>query len=142
MASSSGAPLGAAGQPLVDRASSPASPRPVWGDFVAHDHCSVKNIVNGLLCLLVLVPSFVATGLAYSRCPVAPYANGTILWDGSFEELSCSIAIGQPIVFVNVLFFINVSFLFWIIGLIQVRLVEIFEFHNGWLVLLLLLFLF
>ena len=40
----------------------------VWGEYRSHAYLSTTNISNGLLCIFVLVPSFVLTGVLYSRC--------------------------------------------------------------------------
>lgn len=90
-----------------DHMSSSVAP-PVWGEYVAHSHASRKNLTNALLCLCVLAPSLVATWAAYSLCS-----------PNSQDTAACSFAMGHPIAFANLLFFFNVSLLFWLIGLAQ-----------------------
>ena len=91
---------------------------PVWGEYVAHSHTSRKNLINALICLCVLAPSIVATWAAYSRCSPDSHATATL------AEAACSCAMGYPIAFANLLFFLNVSLLFWLIGLAQRSLCE------------------
>ena len=91
---------------------------PDWGEYVAHSHASRKNVINALICLCVLAPSIVATWAAYSRCN--PDSNAT----ATLAEAACSCAMGHPIAFANLLFFLNVSLLFWLIGLAQRSLCE------------------
>ncbi len=88
----------------------------VWGEYVPHAHCSRKNITNALLCLLALSPSFIATWVCYTRCP--PEATATLPF-ATAAEAACGIAMGCPLAFANILFFVNVSVLFWLIGLVQ-----------------------
>jgi len=87
----------------------------VWGDYVKHDHLSEKNIMNAMLCVVVLIPSYVAVHYLYTECdPNAPpsYTTGN-------EDYACAIAIHEPILFANILFGVNITFGFWIIGLLQ-----------------------
>ena len=91
---------------------------PMWGEYVAHSHTSRKNLINALICLCVLAPSIVATWAAYSRCSPDGHATATL------AEAACSCAMVYPIAFANLLFFLNVSLLFWLIGLAQRSLCE------------------
>jgi len=101
-------------EPMLENERRTATPAPVWGEYVSHAHCSRKNVVNGVLCAVALVPSIVATWVAYTRCnPLITNKYATA------AEACCSVAMGQPIAFANALFFVNVSFGFWIIGLVQ-----------------------
>jgi len=86
----------------------------VWGDYVPHDHLSAKNLFNAFLCAVALVPSFIAVSLLYTRCDPDSWSD----FD-TFDAAACSIAIGYPIAFANVLFFVNVSVGFWLVGLAQ-----------------------
>ena len=99
-------------EPMLEQR--PAAPAPVWGEYVSHAHCSRKNVVNGILFAVALVPSFVATAIAYTRCD--PQITDKYATPG---EACCSVAMGQPIAFANLLFFVNVSFGFWVVGLLQ-----------------------
>lgn len=85
----------------------------VWGEYVAHGHLSAKNLFNALLCAVALVPSFAAAAALYGRClsDAASYATAA--------EAACAVAMGQPIAFANALFLINVTFGFWLVGLLQ-----------------------
>lgn len=83
------------------------------GDYRPHDHCSVKNIGNAVLCALALVPSYVTTYLLFNRCP-APLGGDLF---AKLCELNASP--GGAIATVNLLFFANVSVGFWAIGLLQ-----------------------
>jgi len=85
----------------------------MWGEYVAHSHTSRKNLINALICLCALAPSIVATWAAYSRCSPDGHATATL------AEAACSCAMVYPIAFANLLFFLNVSLLFWLIGLAQ-----------------------
>ena len=92
----------------------------VWGEYRAHEHTSVQNITNGALFLAALVPSIAATGVLYSRCETGAVE--------SFDDLRsscCTIALHYPIALANVLFFLNVSAGFWVVGLLQ---------RNFWLI--------
>ena len=81
---------------------------PVWGEHVAHDHLSRKNITNAILCAAVLAPSFAVSHYLFTACDVTKPIGD-----------ACKLAIESPIAFPNVLFFANVTVGFWLIGLIQ-----------------------
>lgn len=100
--------LADAAEPLAREPAAPA-----WGEYVAHDHLSAKNVGNALLCAVALVPSFAAVGLLYTRCAVdsASYATAA--------EAACAVAMTYPIVLANALFFVNVTLGFWLVGLAQ-----------------------
>ena len=80
----------------------------VWGDYVAHDHLSTKNVVNGVLCLFALAPSFAAVAYLYQTCDARRPVGD-----------ACAVAIERPFVFANLLFFANVTVGFWVVGLLQ-----------------------
>ena len=80
----------------------------VWGDYVPHDHLSAKNLGNAFLCAIALTPSFGTLARLFQTCDVArPAGDVCILWATA------------PIAFANVLFFVNVSVGFWLVGLVQ-----------------------
>jgi|GEM_PF-1842164 len=64
-----------------------------------------QNLVNLAVLLLVPLPSIIAVALAEPACAAA----------GSW----CGMVMTQPVVAVNVLFFVNVCVLFWLIALVQ-----------------------
>ena len=114
----------------------PASKRAkvVWGDYVAHSHSSGKNILNAVLCAVVLVPSIIAASHLYSSCSLKTADTygariWTFLYDSSPSPLNrtpflvldewCKIAMNNPFSFANALFFLNVTVGFWLIGLVQ-----------------------
>ena len=80
----------------------------VWGDYVPHAHTSRKNLVNAVLCAVVLVPSFVASYLLYTSCDAKAPASD-----------ACVLAMDSPVTLANGLFFLNVTVGFWLIGLVQ-----------------------
>jgi len=91
------------------------APTPVWGEYVKHDYASEKNIMNAMLCAVILIPSFIATHYLYTECdPEVPP-----VYDAGNVEAACSLAIHEPILFANTLFFINVTLGFWFVGLLQ-----------------------
>lgn len=80
----------------------------VWGEFVSHAHLSAKNVVNAILCAVVLLPSVCAVWYLYSTCESS----------SSLTE-PCATVMHSPVIFANVLFFVNVTVGFWLIGLLQ-----------------------
>ncbi len=74
-----------------------------------------RNVLNGILLVAVALPSVVATRALVTACPerADPAASAATV------EGLCSIGLEQPIVAVNVLFFVNVCVLFWLIHLVQ-----------------------
>ena len=113
----------------------------VWGSFKPHGHFSCKNITNAFLTLTVMVPSFMAVQYANRICSHRTNESEvlrqyeSLLGDFSdnmmsivstqHEDSICRTYLGNPILTVNILFFLNVSVLFWIIGLVQ---------HSFWLI--------
>jgi steroid 5-alpha reductase family enzyme len=95
-------------------------PSRVWGDYQPHGHLSTTNIVNFLVFLFVLSPSIALTSALYSNCDQStPESYETL------AESCCSLALHQPVAYANVLFFVNVTVGFWLIGLAQ---------RNFWLI--------
>ena len=41
----------------------------VWGEYAPHAHLSGKNILNAILCVVVLVPSYTLVFHLYTSCP-------------------------------------------------------------------------
>ena len=80
--------------------------------YKIHSHLSAQNIVNGLLCCFVLVPSFAVTAHLYRHC--SPDSG-----DSDPFASACALAMGHPLWLANVLFFGNVTVAFWLIGLWQ-----------------------
>ena len=86
---------------------------PAWyGAYRDHAHSSTKNVLNALLCLVALVPSFLMAAHWMTSC--SPVEMVVPSW--------CPVpytAFADPLVQVNVLYFFNVSVGFWLIGLMQ-----------------------
>ena len=79
----------------------------LWkGGYRPHEHLSGQNVTNGLLCAFALAPSVFSAWYWFSVCD-----NSQTGW--------CSVGRGHPIGVVNVLFFLNISLGFWIVGLLQ-----------------------
>lgn len=99
---------------LLKSSSAPETPPRFWGEYQAHEHCSSQNILNLVLCLLALLPSFVSTAVLFSQCATEDSDD----WSTLGQSL-CTLALNYPVWMANVLFFVNVSLGFWVIGLIQ-----------------------
>ena len=70
------------------------------------------ELMNLVLMLTAGLPSIISVYLVpHALCSPAPAER--------WLKDACELALGSPIVFVNVLFFLNVSVGFWIIGLVQ-----------------------
>merc|ERR1711865_2495 len=95
-----------------DADSNRAVPR-FWGEYKQHAHGSRQNLINGILCVVALTPSFIATAIMYTTCD-----TDTDTWDNTRDAI-CTLALRYPIPMANILFFINVSVGFWIVGMIQ-----------------------
>jgi steroid 5-alpha reductase family enzyme len=87
---------------------------------------SAKNIVNAILCLIVLFPSFLCAHHLFTTCPSKEEEKVPIplrwLFDASpssQQSSICSLAMHRPISFANLLFFLNITIGFWLIGLAQ-----------------------
>lgn len=74
-----------------------------------------RNFLNGLLLVVVALPSVVATRFLVTTCPTRADGEASL---ASVAGL-CAVGLEQPIVAVNVLFFVNVCVLFWLINLVQ-----------------------
>ena len=98
-----------------------------WGDYVPHDHLSKKNIGNAILTALVLVPSLVAVRYLYTQCDQSAddsYMTPLFSMVGLYEQAPtasamCDFAMTRPVSLANLLFFLNVTVGFWVIGLLQ-----------------------
>lgn len=73
------------------------------------------NLLNGLLLVAVALPSVMATRFLVTTCPEHADAAAPL---PTVERL-CAVGLEQPIVAVNILFFVNVCVLFWLISLAQ-----------------------
>merc|ERR1740133_736686 len=71
-------------------------------------------MINGCLCLVALFPSIGFTMTVYTRCDAAKPRDYTDVW-----STTCSLSLTYPLVMANILFFVNVSVGFWLIGLAQ-----------------------
>ena len=102
----------------------------VWGEYAPHAHLSGKNILNAILCVVVLVPSYTLVFHLYTSCPNnrAPSSSTlrcnieSLLFSpvvGDAPGGWCDLAMNHPVSFANALFFINVTVGFWLIGLLQ-----------------------
>ena len=84
-----------------------------YGAFHDHAHTSSRNLVNAFLCFVALVPSVVLAKHWMTGCRPSPemvVPSFCPLPDSEFAD---------PLVQVNVLYFLNVSIGFWIVGLVQ-----------------------
>merc|ERR1712086_149228 len=86
-----------------------------WGSYRPHEHLSIPNMMNAALLVVALMPSIFFTFLWYTECD----SKGDERYDLDFWTSHCSLALYQPVYMVNILFFINISVGFWLIGLIQ-----------------------
>lgn len=104
--------------------------------FELSNHSHTKNVFNALLMIAVAVPSIYWTHHLFSTCPIDNKQldiPNSVSWpevSQSFTSLLplsqwsqkshwCQVAIYQPILYVNVIFFLNVCISFWIISLLQ-----------------------
>lgn len=86
-----------------------------WGAYRPHDHLSLANFGNAVLCFTAVVPSIFFTWLWYTKCDTNSISSDkTDLW-----TQHCKLALDQPIWMANVLFFVNVTVGFWVVGLLQ-----------------------
>lgn len=108
----------------------------VWGTYQNHAHLSAKNIFNAALMLVILLPSILGTQHLTGKCTdhindpsfTTLYTFQELVrmeWASVHEKNICKFYLGNPIAFVNLLFFLNVTVLFWLIGLLQ---------HSFWLI--------
>ena len=93
-----------------------------------------QNVLNAILCAVVLLPSAIVVYHLYASCETkvadtfggrfwsfffdsspSPYNRAPFLVPGEW----CKVAVNQPFVFANALFFFNVTVGFWLIGLLQ-----------------------
>jgi hypothetical protein len=111
----------------ADQKSDLAALRRWWsGGFRAHGHFSRQNVVNALLCLLGATPAIglaawvytcnqrVDGGLDEASTMRAVYKTAGGGWEGLRASLLYS-----PLLLANVLFFVNVDVIFYVIGLAQ-----------------------
>lgn len=105
--------------------------------FEQTNHSVAKNIFNAILCIAVAIPSIYFTHYLFHNCRIdhsqkldIPHEVSIDQIKSSFQSLLplsqwsqqqpwCDVAIYQPILFVNIVFFLNVCILFWVISLLQ-----------------------
>jgi len=83
-----------------------------WGEHRAHAHASAKNVTNACLMLSACLPAIWLVVKLREACTTAGQA-------GTIEDAGCKLYYEYPNVFLNFLFFGNITVGFWIIGLIQ-----------------------
>jgi hypothetical protein len=80
-----------------------------------------QNALNAILMVAVALPAVYAGSLVTTDC----FANASGLYTGPLTNLNdttnafCRLGLNHPIAFVNLVFFLNVCVLFWIISLLQ-----------------------
>jgi len=74
-----------------------------------------RNVLNGLLLVAVALPSVFATRFLVQDCPRRADDTAALT---SLDGV-CAVGLEEPLVAVNVLFFLNVCVLFWVVNLIQ-----------------------
>lgn len=81
-----------------------------WGEYKYHNHWSLLNLGNALLCVLAACPSLIFTSWLFEDCfPMPDHASSV-----------CSSRLtSSPVLTVNFLYFCNVCIGFWVVGLIQ-----------------------
>ena len=87
---------------------------------VSPRHTIHHNLGNALLCIAVALPSWFISIFINERCeeilslsPPQSFERG---WSTSH---TCALSLYHPILFVHLLFFLNVTVLFWLISLVQ-----------------------
>ncbi|KAL1499714.1 hypothetical protein AB1Y20_012414 [Prymnesium parvum] len=124
------------------RAAAPAAASPrVWGAHQPHAHASFKNVANALLLLVALAPSLAAVRLLFAHAHCAPCAAApppprglaALLrlpaaaaaaaecdeWPLAPAAPSAAWLLAHPVGTVQLLFLLNVSLGFWLVGLAQ-----------------------
>lgn len=85
-----------------------------------HTLSALQNATNAALTVLVTIPACWYAWFIKHRCPV--FAPGPIQWTDLQAWLTseqwCSLS-NKPLLAVNVVFFLNVCVLFWLISLAQ-----------------------
>ena len=94
------------------------------GGFRDHEHKSFKNVFNGVLMLIVFLPSIAFVTITYKKGVDSAKIGDLDSWlnleqSKKGEGDMWKFAFLNPLAMVNILFFINVDVLFWIIGLCQ-----------------------
>eukprot|EP00392_Amoebophrya_sp_AT5.2_P003881 g3886.t1 len=78
------------------------------GAFEPHGHLSCKNLTNAAICLFVMLPSVLFVHFyLFADAPAC------------LNDSGCAWLLREPFATVNLLFFLNVSLGFWLIGWIQ-----------------------
>jgi steroid 5-alpha reductase family enzyme len=84
----------------------------VWGEYRAHGHCSSKNVINLFLTINACVPSIL--WVAHVRRACLQTNN-----NDDPDRLDWLLYRSNPNALLHVLFFLNISFGFWVVGLLQ-----------------------
>lgn len=103
--------------------SQPAEPQMATPDeFTGHPHLGAKNLLNALLCVVVALPAILFTHQLFDIAdpsqispPRSLFALATYLSIDGWR----AIALHHPIVYVNLVFLLNVCVLFWLVSLVQ-----------------------
>ena len=94
---------------------------------------SVQNILNGVIMFVVAIPIILMGSYVVNDCPMIaqsrvlqpitlPLNTNTFL---GVEDAFCRIGLFHPIAFVNLVFFMNINVIFWLIATVQ---------DNSWLI--------
>jgi hypothetical protein len=97
---------------------------------VAHKHESpreeydmIANGINFLLMLVVALPAVSVTKYVFEECDPAKYEPVSWSWpevpDVALDtDLLCRVGLFHPLLYVNVVFLLNVCVLFWLVSLV------------------------
>lgn len=81
-----------------------------WGEYKHHDHWSWSNLGNAFLCAVAAFPALLLTSWHFKDCFGS--ADGGLV-------LCSSRLTSSPILTANLIYFLNVSVGFWVVGLVQ-----------------------
>ena len=87
-----------------------------------------QNAMNCVIMLAVALPAILVSNFVFNGCdpnsfsPLDSISDGLEMLDFTLdgvERFTCTVGLYHPIVFVNIVFFMNVCILFWFISLLQ-----------------------
>ena len=81
----------------------------MWGEYQEHSHLSRKNVFNLFLTINACLPSILWVVHTREAC----------LNEDDDTVVTCNLYNSRPNVLLHILFFCNISFGFWVIGLFQ-----------------------